>query len=154
MAFLKISREVIPGTRVLYMRRTGAYGAENAAMMKGFKTWLAERGLLDGSAVILGVPLDDPAVTEPENCRYDVCLTDAAGAHRASGAVGSRWLDGGAYMVFRVAHTAGAVQWAWSECFAEVGRRGGLPDPARPAMERYAERLVNSGCCELCVPIL
>lgn len=49
---------------VLYMRRTGAYGLENYALMRRFKDWLWANGLFTEEAVLLAVPLDDPAATQ------------------------------------------------------------------------------------------
>lgn len=56
-------------------------------------------------------------------------------------------------MVFLLEHTAEAVQAGWQGCFAELARRGYVPDPARPAMERYAAELVAAHRSELCVPL-
>ena len=64
--------EMIPSSGVLYMRRTGPYGAENYALMAQFKRWLAVNGKTGSNTTVLAVPLDDPDTTPPGLCRYDV----------------------------------------------------------------------------------
>ena len=51
--------ETIDTTPILYMRRTGAYGTENAALMAQFKDELKKQNLFKG-ATILGIAQDDP----------------------------------------------------------------------------------------------
>ena len=155
MCFYNEMREVtMDASEVLYMRRTGPYGRENHALMECFKVWLKRQGLRVEDEVILAVPLDDPYAIEPWKCRYDVCVTGHAGLESGPDGVGVRRLDGGRYVIFLIGHTADAVQRAWSECFSALERHGYLRDPSRPAMERYAGRLVQAHFCELCVPIL
>ena len=152
--FLQVAAETMPAQTVLYQRRTGPYGRENAALMEEMKHWMEKNRLFDGSAVILAVPLDDPAGTTPENCRYDVCTPERSQRDLALGETKRRCLAGGSYAVFQIEHTAEALQRAWEECFAELPLHGFTFDPSRPVMERYAEKLVNRHLCELCVPIL
>ncbi len=152
--YTQMEKEIIMPADVLYMRRTGAYGTENYALMDRFKEWLHANQMFCEDTVILAVPLDDPNRTETQKCRYDVCVINAEGGKPTSDEVKSRKLDGGSYLVFRIAHTAGAVQRAWSECFEELSKHGYSLDPARPIMERYAQKLVEHHLCELCVPIL
>lgn len=64
-----------------------------------------------------------------------------------------RELEGGWYAVFVIPHTAQGVQTAWQQCFAELGRLGGVLDRTRPVMERYQVHLVNAHQCELCLPV-
>lgn len=139
---------------VIYMRRTGAYGLENYALMRRFKDWLWANGLFTEDAVLLAVPLDDPAATQAQACRYDVCLAQPRAGWDGLRGADIRTLDGGDYVTFLLPHTAEAVQRAWSGCFAELARCGYVPDPARPVVERYAKRKVDAGLCELCVPVI
>ena len=59
---------------IAYIRRTGNYGFENKIFMENFKEYLREKELLDKSSVILGIALDNPAMTDKINLRYDVGL--------------------------------------------------------------------------------
>ena len=59
---------------IAYIRRTGNYGFENKIFMENFKEYLREKELLDKSSVILGIALDNPAMTDKNKLRYDVGL--------------------------------------------------------------------------------
>ena len=140
---------------VLYMRRTGPYGAGNHALMETFKAWLKGHQLYGDDTVIMAIPLDNPCTTVAQECRYDVCVARAPGQVPApSEGAGIRRLDVGRYAVFLIEHTVRAIQEAWAACFSELKRLGYSPDFTRPVMERYAKRLVEQHRCELCVPIL
>ena len=141
-------------TPVLYMRRTGPYGPENAVLMETFKAWLKDHGLDGGSGAIIAVPLDDPRVTKAEDCRYDVCLVRDTSREEDWDGVESRTLDGGRYVTFLLEHTQEVVQRAWTECFAVLEKHGYVPDSSRPVMERYTKQMVDDHRCELCVPAL
>ncbi len=149
---MRISIETIPACVVACVRRTGPYGAGNVRAMEELKAWAGARQLLNDDAVILGIARDDPAVTAPENCRYDACLVVpddfAAYGETCRGAAA-----GGRYAVFTVQHTAQAVQKAWREIFPELKRRGLQADLARPIIERYAAGMVQNHLCEICVPV-
>lgn len=54
---------------IAYMRREGAYGSENKALMEKFKSYLNQHHLLKNS-VILGIALDNPYTTE--NCKIEI----------------------------------------------------------------------------------
>lgn len=152
--FYKMNEEKLNTSHVLYMRRTGAYGKDNYTLMNNFKDWLKANNLFGDDTVILAVPLDDPHITDPQKCRYDVCMIDVVGRKFGMDEVKSRQIDGGKYVIFLIAHTPDAVQRAWTECFGELKKHGYLPDASRPVMERYAKKLVDHHYCELCVPIL
>lgn len=152
--YKKMSEETWEDATVLYRRRTGAYGAENYALMADFKEWLSARKLYREDTVIMGVPLDDPDVTEAAGCRYDVCVMNSADVGICSDEVQSRRIEGGRYVVFLFEHTAPAVQRAWMEFRQELETHHELLDHTRPVIERYDRRLVDAGYCELCVPVL
>ena len=150
---MQLKIEVMPESRIAYMRRTGPYGEGNYALMKEFKEWAKANGLFNKSAVILGVSQDNPAVTLPQNCRYDVCtfipedfVIQGDGVHETK-------FSGGKYAVFEVAHTAEAVKTAWGKVFAQLSAKGLKPDISRAAFERYKTDMVEKHLCEICVPV-
>ena len=152
--YLQMQEEKLENTPVLYMRRTGPYGPENAVLMEMFESWIEDHGLNRSSRVILAVPMDDPRMTKAEECRYDVCLVHVAGRQENWNGVETRILDGGRYVTFLLEHTQEAVQRAWAECFTVLEGQGYVPDMSRPVMERYAKELVDAHRCELCVPVM
>ncbi|MFC7560727.1 hypothetical protein ACFQ5D_00200 [Paenibacillus farraposensis] len=53
--------ETLPNYRIAYVRQVGPYGPAE-------------------SAILLGIPQDNPQTTPPEKCRYDACIVIAAWA--------------------------------------------------------------------------
>ena len=148
----RLTEEMINETSVYYMRRIGAYGAENYVLMERMKDWLKEHELYREDTVIYAVPLDNPEITEASKCRYDVCVADDGSTIGKE--LGRRCLEGGRYVVLRIAHTPEAVAQAWSEGLSVVEESGYRCDFSRPIMERYQKKLVDEHYCELCVPVL
>lgn len=154
--------ETMADTAYIFMRRTGAYGAENAVLMQSFKAWLRSRKLLAENSVILGIAQDDPDVVPPEKCRYDVCLLAddsgqcPAGTHDpvSGNTLGYGSTGGGVYAVFTIEHSAQAVEHAWSVLFSELGKLKLTADCSRPVLERYACPMVRNHQCEICIPVL
>lgn len=67
--------ETLPSYRLAYVRQIGPYGPANVQAMEELKSWAREKGLLTESAVLFGIPQDNPQITPPEQCRYDACIT-------------------------------------------------------------------------------
>ncbi len=136
------------------MRRTGAYGSENAALMATFKDWLNRQHLLNNQAVILGIVQDDPATVQPGNCRYDVGLIVTDLKKYPDTRILYGQLQGGNYAIFSIEHTVDAVQQAWRSIFDDLTKANRSFDNTRPIIERYTAQKVKQQLCELCVPIL
>lgn len=61
MAFwLEMKTEYWDALPVQYLRRTGAYGRENAALMAKMKKRITEKGLWQEDTTIWAVPWDNP----------------------------------------------------------------------------------------------
>lgn len=148
---MKTHIENIPANRVLYMRRTGAYGAENNQLMQNMKDWIDKHNLWEGGA-IYGIAWDNAATTPPEKCRYDVCLVTDVDIKDDTVLCGA--LPPGWYLVFEIPHTAEAVKVFWASVINAVGNEKKPLDKSRPILERYKPALVEKGYCEFCVPIL
>lgn len=71
---MKITVENMISYKVFYIRHTGAYGAANIETMNSLKKWAKLNNLYNENSIILGIALDNPETTKPENCRYDACL--------------------------------------------------------------------------------
>ena len=149
---VKITEEIINSVPVCYMRRTGAYGAENYRLMERFKNWLKEQKRYQDDTVIYAVALDNPEITEAAKCRYDVCTPDNGGG--VTKEVECRTLEGGKYAVLRIDHTPEAVMQAWTQCFEILEKNQYCYDTSRLIMERYKKKMVEEHYCELCVPVL
>ncbi|MEK3758635.1 GyrI-like domain-containing protein [Paenibacillus sp. FSL P4-0338] len=150
---MNLQLESIPATRIAYVRRTGPYGPGNVQAMEQLKEWAREQGLLQGSAVLFGIPQDNPETTPPAECRYDACISLPENSP-AEALVPYGELPGGAYAVVTIQHTAEAVLQAWAEILPALSRSGYKLDPGRPVIERYTEVMVSRHLCELCFPVL
>ena len=150
---MNMKLEILPPYFVAYLRHTGPYGSGNVQIMERLKAWAKVNHLLDDNAVILGIAQDNPETTQPQDCRYDVCLVLSDTSNISGGDVTLTHLAGGRYAVFTVDHTAEAVAQAWQVLFPALSEQGCRPDETRPILERYAMKMVNSHLCEICVPV-
>ena len=144
----------LPRFSIAYLRRTGAYGAENRAVMERLLALAGQAGLLGPEAAILSIAWDDPARTPPAACRYDACLVLQKGQTLPGTDVRYGSLPGGRYAVFTIPHTEQAVSEAWHTIGRLLLKTGCTADSGRPVMERYTSAGVQDGTCAFCIPIL
>ncbi len=145
--------ENMPPYRIAYIRQIGPYGANNVQTMRKLKSWAKVNDLLHDKSIILGIAHDDPEITNPDNCRYDTCIVVSDDYYFNHEYVDEGKIAGGNYAVFKISHTAEAVQKAWLEIFPQLLNQGYQLDEARPILERYIAEMVNNHYCEICVPI-
>ncbi len=150
---MEVTIENIPAYRIAYIRRIGPYGIDNVQTMQDLKEWAKSNNLLNGESIILGIAQDNPQTTKPEDCRYDTCIVVSKEYSKTDDSVKEGSTAGGKYAVFKIDHTAEAVQKAWMDIFPELARQGYVLDEARPIIERYAVQMVNDHYCEICVPV-
>lgn len=151
---MDISIEMISSYKIAYIRRTGPYGSENVQIMEQLKNWAGEKNLFNESSIILGIAQDNPQFTELKNCRYDTCFVVPDEFKADDEYINFGETAGGKYCVFKISHTADAMQKAWREIFPELSKRNYEFDDRRPIFERYAMQMINKHYCEICVPIL
>lgn len=131
----------------------GPYGPANGQAMEKLKQWAREQNLLTRTAVILGIPQDNPEITPPENCRYDACIVISKDyLVDTDDSINVGELQSGHYLVFEIEHTSEAVQQAWLKIFPELQSRGYQMDK-RPILERYTGKAIDNHLCEICVPV-
>ncbi|MFB6892150.1 GyrI-like domain-containing protein [Kitasatospora sp. NPDC056327] len=146
--------ELVPESRIAFLRRTGPYGEANRIHMEELRTWAAAHGLLGADSAVLGIARDDPARTAPHACRYDTCLVVPEEAQvRGPGVLVTR-LAGGRHAVMTAAHTPEGLAQAWAGLFGNLAAQGFEFDGTRPVLERYRPALLDRHLCEICVPVL
>jgi AraC family transcriptional regulator len=84
-------------TRVAFMRHTGPYDQVGTTWDK-LLPLLGREGFLGGDTLFIGIPHDDPDVTQPHRLRYDACVSVDAKfqPHRN---IGVQTIEGGDYAV-------------------------------------------------------
>lgn len=150
---MNITIENMPVYRIAYVRQMGAYGINNGVTMEKLKEWAKSNDLLSEDSIIFGIAQDNPGTTKPESCRYDACIVVANDYVITDDYVSEGNMAGGKYAVFKIDHTAEAVQKAWNDIFSILSSRGFQLDETRPIIERYNVKLVNNHQCEICVPV-
>lgn len=141
--------EYLPPVRVAYFRKVGVYGLENQVLMKNFKRWVKAEGLWE-NAVILGIALDDPTRITAKNCRYDVCLVTNKTNFKTC--VKQRVIQGQKVVVFKIKHTEEVIGEFYGQ-LAQIISKNRLKVLKQPLIERYKVSLVQSGYCEILIPI-
>lgn len=150
---MNIKIEKMPSYRIAYLRIVGPYGTDNVQTMEKLKSWAKSNNLFNDESIIFGIAHDNPETTKPENCRYDTCIVISNDYYVNEEKISLGNITGGSYAVFKINHTAEAVQKAWIDIFSELFAHGHQFDETRPILERYAVEMVNGHYCEICVPI-
>lgn len=147
---MNIKVETLPKYRIAYVRQVGPYGPANIQAMEKLKKWAKEKNLIK-SAIILGIPQDNPETTLPENCRYDACIVISED-YQIDDSMCESELPGGKYVIYKVKHTAKDIQKAWAEIFPAL-HNGGYQIDNKSILERYTSDMINNDYCEICVPV-
>ncbi|MDS0526103.1 GyrI-like domain-containing protein [Clostridium sp. SHJSY1] len=150
---MTVKIEIIPANTIAYIRNIGPYGIKNIQTMERLKDWAKSKNLFNDESIIFGIAQDDPKVTQAENCRYDACIVVSKDYIITDDYIKESTLIGGKYAVFKINHTAEAVQKAWGDIFHELLINGYEFDKSRLIMERYIVKMVNNHFCEICVPV-
>lgn len=149
---MKIKKEFIKESKIIYIRRIGKYGEENYILMNKMKEWIKNNGLWGKDGIIYGIAQDNPSITPHESCRYDVCFVTNDDFNDSS--INKGVLSQGYYIVFTIEHTAEAVSNFWSKFMDIIREKNYLIDNTRPIMERYKFSMIEKNMCEFCVPII
>ncbi len=150
---LNISEEFIHEQPMIYARRVGAYGAENVMLMERFKSWVTENGYMTDESALLGIARDNALVTEPNQCRYDVCLLGKADIELPNW-INEGQSESGKYCVVLLPHTAEAIGMVWQAGIQYLADLGYELDFGRAIIERYKKKLADEHMCEMMFPVL
>jgi len=116
---MHMNTEAFPSYRIAYFRKTGPYGPSNVQAMEKLKDWAKERNLLTESAILFGIPQDNPETTLPENCRYDACIVISRD-YPIGDSICEGQFSGGDYAVCIVKHTAEEIRRAWAKLLSAI----------------------------------
>jgi DNA gyrase inhibitor GyrI len=150
---MQIHVENITVQPIVYMRQVGPYGGtQNVQLMENMKQWIHGHNLWNEIGTLYGIAQDNPAITSPEKCRYDVCFVTETDFHDDTIQRGT--LPPGEYVVVRILHTVDEVRRFWGAIGDVLAQEKRQIDENRPILERYQIGLVEEGFCEFCVPVL
>ncbi|WP_055106799.1 AraC family transcriptional regulator [Paenibacillus ihumii] len=149
---MDIKVETLPNYRLAYVRQVGPYGPANIQAMEKLKKWAKAKDLLTESAILFGIPQDNPETTPTDSCRYDACIVIAKDLPIDS-SVQEGELSGGEYVICRIKHTAEEIERTWQEIFPALHSRGYQIDSSHPILERYAGHMLMNDLCEICIPV-
>lgn len=140
--------EKFENIKISYMRNVGEYGTKNFELIEKFKQRLKAEKLYNDEMILLGIPLDDPALIPADKLRYDVGLI--TNGFEVEG-LDNRKIDDGTYAIFEVEHSLRGVQNFWDNLGSLTKE---LPiDFQKPIIERYTLEKIDNHLCEFCVPI-
>lgn len=125
--------EELPLMEVAYVRHVGSY-LETYRAWARLGEWAAEHRLFPPEQSFIGISLDDPAVTEEEECRYDACVTVPNTLSRADAPPEIRFqtLPGGLYAKFTFYDTLDKFSLLYQSIFGNW-----LPDSEYDPDDRY-----------------
>ncbi|EES74953.1 MULTISPECIES: AraC family transcriptional regulator [Paenibacillus] len=123
----------LPLMEAAYVRHVGSYLETYQAWAK-LGMWAAQHQLFPPEQSFIGISLDDPAVTEEEECRYDACVTvpDTLSRADAPPEIGFQTLPGGLYAKFNFYDTPDKLALLYQSIFGNW-----LPDSEYDPDDRY-----------------
>ena len=96
---MKPDIRVMPGQRVLFVRKTGPYSKAAAEAWGALMKFAYSRRLMNADTKGIGISHDSPDITPEEKIRYDACIT-FKGPVKPEGEAGIQTIAGGRYAVF------------------------------------------------------
>ena len=155
---MDVTLKTLPDYHVAYLRYVGPYGsADITQLWNVLKRWCLSQTRDSQPRELFGISHDDPAITPPNLCRYDVCI-EFDREILPGGDFGVQTIPGGDYACARFTGRVADIGAAWQWMFREWLPANGLERDARPCYERYGgdmEELSEDGvlACEICIPV-
>ena len=155
---MQVNVTTLPSYRVAYLRTVGPYGPGGAIprLWERLQRWAAARDLWTADRICLGVAHDNPAVTDPDKCRYDACIVIPEG-FTPDAQVNVTQSAGGKYGAAPFKGTPLDIGAAWDAVFSQWLPQSGFQPDDRPCMEvlrgDFVDRETGAISCDLCVPV-
>ena len=154
---MDVKVEVLPSYQLAYMRYIGPYApAGISGLWHQLARWAGPRDLWTEDRVCLGIPHDNPLVTEPSKCRYDAAIVVPAG-FTASGEVNSAEVVGGKYAVTRFVGKPWEIGALYDRLFGGWLPQSGYQPDDRQIFELYHGQAYDAASgnftCDLCAPV-
>ena len=149
--------ETLPSYRVAYMRYIGPYGNSGIAdVWHRMARWGGPRDLWTPERICLGIPHDNPKVTDPAKCRYDAAVVIPAELDVGS-EVNVMDVPGGKYAISPFVGKAWEVGAVYDRIFGDWLPRSGFQPDDRLIFELYKgepyDQATGNFRCDICVPV-
>ncbi|WP_106768775.1 AraC family transcriptional regulator [Paenibacillus faecalis] len=119
---MNVSVRELPVYEVAYVRHIGSYLDTHHAW-SALGKWAEEHDLTPMSQYFIGISLDDPAVVDESECRYDACVTLPDGfVHKreeTEEVVQFKKLSGGSYALYHFYDTVDKLAIAYQSLFGQ-----------------------------------
>lgn len=136
---MKVEIQKIKPIQILSTRARGDYGsAANEAWGKLMKFMYSNK-LMKKETQMFGISHDDPSVTEPDNIRYDACVSNEQEA-KASGDIVHNVIEGGLYAVFLHKGSYQGLKETYQAIFLDWLPDSGYQLRDLPPFEKYLNR--------------
>ena len=154
----EVEIQIVPETRVAYMRYVGPYGSPRMGdLWQAFHFWCKARGLTSAGRRMFGIAHDNPNVTPPQRTRYDASV-EVEPDFQPTGEIGVQTIGGGRYACARFTGTALEIFAAWTRFLTRTLPDARLQPDRFPAIEIFAPDFVRdlrtgTFSCTLCMPL-
>jgi AraC family transcriptional regulator len=156
---MDVKVETLPSYRVAYMRYIGPYAPAGISdLWHRMARWAGARDLWSEDRLCLGIPHDNPHVTQPAKCRYDAAVVVPQG-FTADGDVNVNVLEvpGGKYAISRFVGKAWEIGEVWDRLFGEWLPQSGYQPDDRLIFELYRGQAYDAATgnftCDVCAPV-
>jgi AraC family transcriptional regulator len=139
MRAMKPEMREFPETRVLFVRKTGAYSDAATPAWETLCSFAYKNRLMSDETQMIGIGHDNPAITAEDKIRYDACVT-FSGDVKPEGEVGIQTIAGGRYAVFLHKGPYAGLQDTYRNIFAGWLADSGSTLGERPVFEKYLNR--------------
>lgn len=129
----------LPDTKVLFVRKTGAYNTAASAAWDVLMGFAFKNNLLNDETKTIGIGLDNPNITEEEKLRYDACIT-FYGDVQPEGEVEVQTVAGSRYAVFLHKGSYSELGDIYRNIFAGWLTSSGCTLRDQPCFEQYLNR--------------
>ncbi len=125
--------------KVFYVRKTGPYGKAAEAAWGVLMPFAYGNRLMGKETEMIGIPRDNPGITEEDKLRYDACITFSGDA-RPTGEVAIQKIAGGKYAVFLHEGPHDTINESYQKAFAGWVLAGDVKLRDEPPFEVYLNR--------------
>lgn len=136
---MKPEMREITETKVLFVRKTGAYDKAASPAWEALMGFAYKNRLMSDETQMIGIGHDDPNITAEEKIRYDACVT-FSGDVKPEGEVGIQTIAGGRYAVFLHKGAYAGLKEVCRSIFAGWLASSGCSLGERPVFEKYLNR--------------